>query len=119
VTTGSAIIRIAIGILGSVLLLGGLALAISGGAAAAIGALWLIISGGVLLIAAVIEVSRYRSEAAERARQDPGPGGGEAGGPLEPRFRATEEVFIDPTSKRLMRVYSDPRSGERRYVAEG
>ena len=40
-----------------------------------------------------------RKPTAERTRQDPGPGGGESGA-LEPRFRATEEVFIDPTLER-------------------
>lgn len=117
-TTGAAIVRVVIGVIGAVLLLGGLALAVSGIPGGPVGALWLIVSGGVLVIAAVIEVSRYRSEAAERARQDPGPGGGESGGPLDARFRPTEEVFIDPTSQRRMRVYSDARTGERRYVAE-
>ena len=37
---------------------------------------------------------------------------------LEPRFRPTDEVFIDPTSGRKMRVWLDPRSGERRYRAD-
>jgi hypothetical protein len=118
VTTGAAVVRVIIGVFGAILLLGGLALALSGVPGGPVGALWLIISGGVLVVAAVIEVSRYRSEAAERTRQDPGPGGGESGA-LESRFRPTEEVFIDPTSQRRMRVYSDPRTGERRYVAEG
>jgi hypothetical protein len=26
---------------------------------------------------------------------------------------------VDPTSNRRMRVFHDPRTGERRYVAEG
>ena len=117
-TTGSAVVRVIIGIFGALLLLGGLGLAFSGVPGGVFGALFLIVSGAVLIIAAVIEVSRYRSEHAERARQEPGPGGGE-GGPLEPRFRPTDEVFIDPTSQRRMRVYTDARTGERRYVAEG
>jgi hypothetical protein len=79
--------------------------------------LWLVFSGGVLIVAAVLERTRYRSEAAERGHEPPGPGGGEPD-PVEPRFRPTDEVFIDPTSGRRMRVLSDPRTGERRYVAE-
>ena len=118
-TTGSAVVRVIIGVFGALLLVGGLALAVSGLPGGVFGAFWLIISGAVLIIAAVIEVSRYRSEHAERARQDPGPGGGETSGPLEARFQRTEEVFIDPTSQRRMRVYVDSRTGERRYVAEG
>ena len=49
---------------------------------------------------------------------DPGPGGGESGF-FEPRFLPTNELFVDPTSHRLMRVFADPRTGERRYRAEG
>lgn len=77
------------------------------------------LAGGVILmVAAVFEVMRYRSEAAEQERGAPGPGGGETGAP-EPRFRPTDEVFVDPTTHRRMRVYADSRTGERRYVAEG
>ena len=112
-------VRVIIGVFGALLLLGGLVLAFSGLPGGFFGAFWLIISGAVLIVAAVIEVSRYRSEHAERARQDPGPGGGESALPLEPRFRPTDEVFIDPTSQRRMRVYVDSSTGERRYVAEG
>ena len=55
-----------------------------------------------------------------RTARPPGPGGGETpGGPLEPRFRPTAEVFVDPTTGHRMRVLVDPRTGERRYVAEG
>ena len=42
-----------------------------------------------------------------------------ADGALEPRFRPTAEVFVDPTTGHRMRVLVDPRTGERRYVAEG
>ena len=82
-------------------------------------AFWLVASGGLLVIVAVLERTRYRSEAADRANEPPGPGGGETPGVVEPRFRPTDEVFVDPTTGRRMRVLLDPRSGERRYVAEG
>jgi len=79
--------------------------------------LWLVFSGGVLAVAAVLERTRYRSEAAERSHDAPGPGGGETE-PIDARFQPTDEVFIDPTSGRRMRVLLDARTGERRYVAE-
>ena len=76
--------------------------------------------GAFLVIAVAIERSRYRSDAAEKSNATPGPGGGEPNqGGLDPRFRMTSEVFIDPTSGHRMRVLVDPTSGERRYVAEG
>jgi hypothetical protein len=37
---------------------------------------------------------------------------------VEPRFRPTPEVFVDPTTATRMRVLVDPRTGERRYVAD-
>lgn len=36
-------------------------------------------------------------------------------GPPEARFRATEERFVDPTTRRQLRVWVDPATGERRY----
>jgi hypothetical protein len=89
-----------------------------GGVAVAGPGLWLIVTGGVLMLVAVLERTRYRSEAAERANEPPGPGGGETPGVVEPRFRPTDEVFVDPTTGRRMRVLLDARTGERRYVAE-
>jgi hypothetical protein len=80
--------------------------------------LWLVVTGGVLMLVAVLERTRYRSEAAERANEPAGPGGGETPGVVEPRFRPTDEVFVDPSTGRRMRVLLDARTGERRYVAE-
>lgn len=75
--------------------------------------------GGFLVIVAIIERHRYRSAEAERSNAAAGPGGGETpGGMLEPRFRPTAEVFVDPTTGHRMRVLVDPATGERRYVAE-
>lgn len=115
-TTGVSIVRVVLGLIGGLMLLGGLALAFSGVPGVFIGALWLIPSGAVLVIIALIEVNRYRSQAAESASAAPGPGGGETA-PLEPRFKRTDEVFVDPTTNVPMRVYMDPSTGERRYVA--
>jgi hypothetical protein len=83
-----------------------------------IGFLQLFGFGALLVIAVAIERQRYRSEHAERTNSAPGPGGGEPAGAIEPRFRATSEAFIDPTTGLRMRVVVDPASGERRYVAE-
>ena len=33
-------------------------------------------------------------------------------------LRATNEVFRDPSTGKLMRVYEDPRTGAREYVSE-
>jgi hypothetical protein len=85
----------------------------------AVGGLWLVVSGGVLMVVAVLERRRYRSQAADRTNEPIGPGGGETPGTLEPRFQPTDEVFVDPSTGVRMRVLLDARSGERRYVAEG
>lgn len=116
-TTGVSVIRVLMGVIGVAMLIGGIALLVSGSAAAIGGLIWLIPSGVVLIIVALMEVSRYRSQAAERGNAPPGRGGGETA-PLEPRFQRTDEVFIDPTTYVPMRVFHDPRTGERRYVAE-
>lgn len=42
---------------------------------------------------------------------------GESGQPSS-NWRRTNEVFIDPTTKRRMRVWVDPADGSRHYVAE-
>jgi hypothetical protein len=118
VTTGVSIVRVILGVIGAFMLLGGLALAFSGIPGVFISAFWLIPSGAVLVIVAVIEVSRYRSQRAEiDGGSSIGPGGGETA-PLEPRFRRTDEVFVDPTTNVTMRVYMDAATGERRYLAE-
>jgi hypothetical protein len=97
-----------------VFLAGILALGVAGAAADGVMA---ILTGAAIMLACVLERPRYRPAGAERTNPDSGPGGGEAGY-LEPRFVSTTEVFIDPTSRRRMRVFLDPRTGERRYRAE-
>jgi len=110
------VVRWALLVCGALMVLGGV-VTLSLGAAFAGSALWLIATGGILVIVAALERTRYRSEAAERTSDTAGPGGGETA-PVEARFRPTDEVFVDPTSQRRMRVLVDPRTGERRYVAE-
>jgi len=102
---------------GALLILGGFAAASAGGPGAGAGVEAIVI-GAVIMVAAVLQRPRYRSGEAEIRHLDAGPGGGEDG-LLEPRFLPTTEMFIDPTSQRLMRVFVDPRSGERRYLAQG
>jgi hypothetical protein len=80
--------------------------------------LWAMVLGAAGLVGLGFERMRYRSEATERTRADAGAGGGEPHVPQHP-FRPTDERFVDPTTGRLMRVYLDPATGERRYHAEG
>jgi hypothetical protein len=73
--------------------------------------------GGVGLVLVVFERMRYRSDADEVPSPGSGPGG-DSGAPLDSRFSATGEVFVDSTTGQRMRVYHDASSGERRYRAE-
>ncbi|HEX7491437.1 MAG TPA: hypothetical protein VF337_07015 [Candidatus Limnocylindrales bacterium] len=102
---------------GALMFAGGL-VAISAGGAAALSGIWAVGFGAAIMIATVLQRARYRSLAADRTGSNPGPGGGEIGR-IDPRFAPTSEVFTDPTSNLVMRVYVDQRTGERRYLAEG
>jgi hypothetical protein len=101
---------------GALLILGGFAAATSGGETGA--GVEAILIGAAAMVLAILQHSRYRSSTAETGHLEAGPGGGEDG-LLEPRFLPTNEVFLDPTTRRRMRVFVDPRTGERRYRAEG
>ena len=107
--------RIAIIVFGFLVILAGLGTAALGG----LGGLWLTVVGAAMIVAVTIERNRYRSDEADREFAPTGPGGGEPTGAIEPRFRRTEEIFVDPTTGVRMRVMVDPGTGERRYVAEG
>lgn len=103
-------------VIGGVMVFGGLAAEAEG---AGVTGLWLAVVGMVLIVVAILERFRYRSEVADRSGLPIGPGGGEpTTQPLEGRFRRTTEVFVDPTSDRRMRVWLDQETGERRYRAE-
>jgi hypothetical protein len=112
----SATTRLVLGVIGILIALAGLAASAAG---AGISGVWATIVGAVLVVAVVIERQRYRSEEADHAFEPSGPGGGEPAGSIEPRFRPTDELFVDPTTGVRMRVHVDARTGERRYVAEG
>ncbi len=113
-----AIVRGLIVAAGIVLMLLGLVAITTFSDARLVGLEWVAI-GAFLVVVVAAERQRYRSAAAERSNALPGPGGGERPGePIEPRFRPTSEVFLDPTSGHQMRVLADPDTGERRYVAE-
>lgn len=64
---------------------------------------WTLILGLIGIVVALYERRRYGSDPAANA---------------EPRFQPTDEVFVDPSTGRRMRVYLDPESGERRYLPE-
>ena len=115
----STLVRSVLVGLGLVVMLAGLALIVGIPGGGAFVGLQLVAFGAFLVVVVAIERHRYRSDAAERSNDSPGPGGGEPAGAVDARFRATNEVFIDPTSGHRMRVVVDPSSGERRYVAEG
>ena len=110
------VVRILVGAFGVILLVVGAGVVAAG---FVISGLFTLVFGAILIFAATFERRRYRSGAAERTMETPGPGGGEPTGPLEPRFQRTAEVFIDPTTHIRMRVWVDPGTGERRYLAEG
>ena len=113
----TATTRVVVAVIATLTLLGGIVLLTFG--PAGISGLWLVVASAAVLIALAIERNRYRSEDAERSFESTGPGGGEPSGALDPRFRRTDETFVDPTTGATMRVFLDGRTGERRYVAEG
>ena len=116
---GLGVARVVVLLLGLTMLVGGLALIAMPGGPGTVAGFWLAATGAVVMVAALIERIRYRSEATDRSGLPAGRAGGEpVGTRLEPRFRRSDEVFVDPTSGHQMRVWIDPGSGERRYVSE-
>ena len=108
--------RVLVGGLGVLMILGGLAVAATGGPGANLfSALFLFVPGAVMIAAVFLERTRYRSLQAEQTGDGHGPGGGETQRP-DGRFRPTDERFLDPTTGVPMQVWIDPSSGERRYV---
>jgi hypothetical protein len=113
---GVALARVLVGALGALFLIGGIAVvATTGPGGDLFSALFLFVPGVVMIAAVVLERTRYRSLHAERTGDGHGPGGGETH-PPEPRFRPTDERFLDPTTEVPLQVWVDPATGERRYV---
>ena len=116
---GVTVARGLIGGVGVLLILGGIgAAAVTGPGGSLMAALTLFVPGVAIVAGVLLERTRYRSLHAERSGDAVGRGGGETGAP-EPRFRPTEERFVDPTTGVPLRVWLDPATGERRYVPEG
>ncbi len=117
---GLGIARLLVLVSGALFAIGGLLLVLLPSLGGTVAGIYMVLFGGAMIIGALVERMRYRSEALDRSGPPVGPGGGEpleAG--LDPRFASTVEVFVDPTSGQRMRVFLDPRTGERRYRAEG
>jgi hypothetical protein len=94
--------RVAIGVIGAVLMAVGLLLLASGGVLTWPG-IELVVLGVAALVIAFFERLRYRTAA----------DGSDRGG-----LRPTDERFIDPSSGERLRVWIDPQSGERSYRRE-
>lgn len=106
-------IRIVVGVVSALFLLIGLFMVVGGGPPVVTG-LWLLAMGGAGLVVVAFERVRYRSEAAEISGEPAGVAGVDDG-PADARFTPTEERFIDPTTRRRLRVWVDEATGERRY----
>jgi hypothetical protein len=119
VTVGLGLARLLVLVAGAGIAIVGLWLiALPGGPGTVVG-IYTVLGGLALIVGALIERVRYRSDPLDRDGPPTGPAGGEPlGTQLDPRFRRTDEVFQDPTSGQRMRVWLDPSSGERRYVSE-
>ena len=117
---GIGIARVLILATGALMAVGGLLLILLPSFGGTVTGFYLVLFGAALIVGALLERMRYRSDAVDRSSHPVGPGGGEPlDTPLEPRFTSTDDVFVDPTSGHRMRVYLDARTGERRYRAEG
>jgi len=117
---GIGIARVIVLVSGAVLAISGLLLIALPDLGGTVAGIYIVLLGGAMIVGALLERMRYRSDALDRTAPPVGPGGGEPlDATMEPRFTSTDEVFVDPTSGHRMRVFMDPRTGERRYRAEG
>jgi hypothetical protein len=64
----------------------------------------LLIAAAILVVLVAVSLGIRRHGESDRA---------------QPGWRATDEVFRDPTTDRIMRVWVDPADGSRHYVPEG
>jgi hypothetical protein len=103
---------------GLVMVAGGLAAIASGDPGGVFGGVILAACAVPLFIGAVWEHPRYRGRDNAGLTSPYGPGGVPRDESLDPRFRPTSEIFVDPSTGTRMRVYADPSTGERRYRPE-
>lgn len=116
---GIGVARLVVLVSGALLAVGGLLLIALPDLGGTVAGIYSVLLGGAMIVGALLERMRYRSDALDRTASPVGPGGGEPlDATLEPRFTSTDEVFLDPTSGLRMRVFMDPRTGERRYRAD-
>ena len=116
---GIGLARLFILVSGTILAVVGLVLIALPDLGGTISGIYCVLFGAALIVGALLERMRYRSDAVDRTAHPTGPGGGEPlDEPLDPRFAPTSEVFVDPTSGHRMRVFLDASTGERRYRAE-
>ena len=110
------VLRVLIGAVALLLLVVGALALLGTGFPEGLSGLWLIALGAAGLIAVALERIRYGSEAEELsgARSSTGLDAN----PTDPRFRPTDERFVDPTTRRRVRVWVDPDTGERRYRSD-
>ncbi len=115
-TAFSSFVRGIVGVVGAIVFLGGAGVVLAGGA---IAGLWAMVVGGILVLVALYEQSRYVADRGASPAAPPGwgpPAGPPAAGP---GFERTTEVFDDPTTGVRLRVWYNARTGERRYLPEG
>jgi membrane protein implicated in regulation of membrane protease activity len=69
------------------------------------------VTGGIVALALILfAITAFGYLSAERLRRQRRH--------IEPRFQRTDELFRDPRSGKVTRVYIDPATGERRYKIE-
>ena len=118
-TVGLGVARLLVLVTGLIVVVFGLYLIALPGGPGSIAGIYTVLVGLALIVGAVFERVRYRSDATDREALPTGRAGGEPSNEaLEPRFRRTAEVFVDPTTRLEMRVWLDPVSGERRYLRD-
>ena len=66
-----------------------------------------VVGGFVLIVVALLALTAAAAFVGARARRRLAR--------RDPRFLQTDEVFHDPSTRRVTRVHVDPTSGERRY----
>ena len=111
-----AVVRGLIVVVGILYVVGGLFLIVAIPSIWTIG-LWCLGNGVFIAVVLSRERPRYGSTSRRQATSDGVQRSAGTESPaLDPRFQATAEAFIDPTSGDRITVYIDPSTGERRYV---